>query len=308
MPLWAVHISDGVLTFPFWAGGFLLAGLFLLWGSWKTQEDEVPRIALLTAAFFIASTIHVKVPPTSVHLLLNGLAGAILGRRAVLVVAGGLFLQALLLGHGGFYALGVNTCVMTLPAYLAWGLFHSFRRLLGTDRGLVCSCLVFTGSFILVLSSTFSGAMVGRLLGEESGWLENLKAAGEFSLQPLSLVVALALACLATWAERRLHATPTFALGFFVGSVTVLATSGLNCLVLLAGGEDIWPVAPWAMVVLHLPVAVIEGMVMGASVGFLSRVKPELLDHAGPEWKAREAPILNPEKVAPIAEEVYNQG
>lgn len=303
MPLWAVHISDGLLAFPFWAGGFVLAGLLLVWGSWKTPEEEISRIALATAAFFIASTIHVKVPGSSVHLLLNGLAGVLLGRRAVLAVAGGLGLQAFLLGHGGFYALGVNTCVMTLPAYLAWGLFHGVRRFLGPGRGLACSALVFLCSILLVLSSIFSGAMVSRLLANGNHWQDQLQAAWDFTLLPLSIGAALLLSFLATWAERRIHPTPTFALGFFVGAVTVLCTSFLNCLVLLTGGEELWPVAPWALVVLHLPVAVIEGMVMGVTVGFLGKVKPELLGIVLAKPEEKEPVLPEPELLASTREQ-----
>ncbi|HZY88254.1 MAG TPA: energy-coupling factor ABC transporter permease, partial [Gemmataceae bacterium] len=84
IPLWAVHISDGVLTWPWWAGGFAVAGLLALLASWRVRDEEIPRIAVLTAAFFVASLIHVRVGPTSVHLLLNGLVGVVLGRRAPL--------------------------------------------------------------------------------------------------------------------------------------------------------------------------------------------------------------------------------
>lgn len=35
----------------------------------------------MTAAFFVASLIHVPIGPTSVHLLLNGLLGVVVGRR-----------------------------------------------------------------------------------------------------------------------------------------------------------------------------------------------------------------------------------
>ena len=65
----------------------------------------------MTAAFFVASLIHVSIGPTSVHLLLNGLLGVIVGRRAPLAVLLGLTLQAVLFGHGGFTTIGVNTCV-----------------------------------------------------------------------------------------------------------------------------------------------------------------------------------------------------
>lgn len=128
LPLLAVHISDGVLTPAFLYAGFVVAGCLLLPSMYQVADDEVPRIALLTAAFFVASSIHVRVPPTSVHLLLNALVGIVLGRRAPLAVAVGLLLQAALLGHGGFSTLGVNAAVMTVPALLARPLFRALRR------------------------------------------------------------------------------------------------------------------------------------------------------------------------------------
>ena len=60
------------------------------------RDEDVPQTALLAAAFFIASQIHVRVGPSSAHLLLNGLVGVILGRRAVLAILVGLALQAIL--------------------------------------------------------------------------------------------------------------------------------------------------------------------------------------------------------------------
>src|SRR5918911_651142 len=103
----AVHISDGVLPLPWAAGGFLVAALLVGMGLRRLTDQEIPRLALLTAALFVASLIHVRVGPTSAHLLLNGLVGIILGWRSGLAVAVGLFLQAALIGHGGFSTLGV---------------------------------------------------------------------------------------------------------------------------------------------------------------------------------------------------------
>ena len=120
-PLLAVHISDGVLTWPWLAGGFALAGLLARRRLVRVRDEEIPRIALLTAAFFVASLIHVPVGADQRHLLLNGLLGVVLGRRAPLAVLVGLTLQAVLFGHGGFTAIGVNTCVMALPALAPHG-------------------------------------------------------------------------------------------------------------------------------------------------------------------------------------------
>ncbi len=126
-PLWAVHICDGVLTWPWLTGGFAVAALLALLGAWRIQDEEIPQVALLTAAFFVAS-LGVHVPPTSVHLLLNGLVGIVLGRRAALAIPVGLFLQAALIGHGGYWTLGINSCVMALPALLAWQMFAVLQR------------------------------------------------------------------------------------------------------------------------------------------------------------------------------------
>src|ERR1700735_287380 len=101
-PLWAVHIADNVLSEPWWLGGFGVAASLVYLGAWRLRDEEISRIALLTAAFFVASSIHIKVPPTSAHLLLNGLVGVLLGRRAGLAIVLGVAMQAVLLGHGGY--------------------------------------------------------------------------------------------------------------------------------------------------------------------------------------------------------------
>src|SRR6516165_10804893 len=149
---WAVHISDGVLTPAWLAGGFVLAGALAFLGARRVRDEEIPRVALLTAAFFVASLLHVRVGPTSVHLLLNGLVGVVLGVRAALAIPVGLFLQAALLGHGGFSTLGVNSCVMVLPALLAWLLFAGLRRLPGVRHSWFRATLVASSVLAWTLS------------------------------------------------------------------------------------------------------------------------------------------------------------
>lgn len=123
MSLFAVHISDGPLG-PLALGiGFAVAAILLALAVWRLRDEEVARIALLSGAFFVASSIHVRFPPTSVHLILNALVGVVLGRRASLAIAVGLLLQVVLLGHGGYTTLGVNVVVIALPALLASVLF-----------------------------------------------------------------------------------------------------------------------------------------------------------------------------------------
>lgn len=125
LPLFAVHISDGALAPAWTACGFAGAALLLAVALWRFREDDVPRIGVLSAAFFVASSVHLPlaVLPTSVHLVLNGLVGVALGRRAPLAIALGLALQYFLLSHGGLNALGLNVCIAALPA-LAAGALH----------------------------------------------------------------------------------------------------------------------------------------------------------------------------------------
>ncbi len=115
----AVHISSSVLQPAWTVVGFLLVTPLLALALWRVNEREIPRIGVLTAAFFVASSVHIPLGMASVHLLLNGLVGVILRLRSPLAVAVGLTLQTLLIGHGGPDALGVNFVVLTLPALLA---------------------------------------------------------------------------------------------------------------------------------------------------------------------------------------------
>jgi cobalt/nickel transport system permease protein len=131
LPLFAVHLSDGALSEVWCAAGFAGGAALLLLAVWRLREEEVPRIGVLTAAFFVASSVHIRLAllPTSVHLILNGLVGVVLGRRAPLAVAVGLVLQYLLLSHGGLTTLGINTCIVGLPALAAGLLYPVLRRL-----------------------------------------------------------------------------------------------------------------------------------------------------------------------------------
>jgi cobalt/nickel transport system permease protein len=273
LPLWAVHISDGILTWPWLTGGFAAAAALAWLGAWRIRDDEIAQVALLTAAFFVASLIHVPVPPTSVHLLLNGLVGVVLGRRAALAIPVGLFLQAVLIGHGGFTTLGVNSCVMVLPALLACQAFAFLQRVPWLRRPWFRAGLVAVSTLAWTLSLVYS---VVLLLAGRSG-----EAATEWAnfltLHPAVLTAAAALAVLAAWGERRLENAPEFPLGLLVGELTVLATTFLNCLVLTWGGQEDWRSLALLLFVAHLPVAVVEGVVLGFTVGFLVRVKPELL-------------------------------
>ena len=281
-PLWAVHISDSILAWPWLGGGFALAVVLAVLGARRIRDEEIARVALLTAAFFVASSIHVKVGPTSVHLLLNGLVGVVLGWRAALAIPVGLFLQAAIMQHGGFTTIGVNDCIMVLPALLAWQLFALLKRIPWVRRPWFRAGLVGGSALAWTLSLVYSITLLctNRLTQLDildTAWADRL------TFHPLTLAGALLLAVLAAWAERRLENAPEFPLGLLIGEVAVLATMLLNCLVLLWGGQEDWHSLALLTFVAHLPIAVVEGVVLGFTVGFLVRVKPEMLRWTLPE-------------------------
>lgn len=122
-----MHISEGVLSAPVLFAGWGATAVFTAIGLKKMDFEQVMSVGVLSAAFFLASLIHVPVGPGSVHLVLNGLLGVILGWACFPAILTGLLLQALFFQYGGLTVLGVNTFNMAFPA-LVLGL--SLRPLL----------------------------------------------------------------------------------------------------------------------------------------------------------------------------------
>ncbi len=120
------HIPDGVLSLPVIAIGSAVAVGCVAIGLRQMDERDVPRTAILTAAFFVSALISIPIGVSSIHLLLSGLMGLILGARAFPAVLVALVLQALLFGFGGLTTLGVNTVNIALPGVVLGTLFGSW--------------------------------------------------------------------------------------------------------------------------------------------------------------------------------------
>ncbi|TVR67532.1 MAG: cobalt transporter CbiM [Candidatus Competibacteraceae bacterium] len=209
-----MHLPDGVVHVGLAAGGYagavLLAALSLRRIS--RQPDpvaQVPRAAMLTAVFFVASLVHIPMPPTSVHLFLSGLVGILLGWMAFPVILIGLFFQAVMFGHGGITTLGLNGLILGLPALGAAGLWRLGRGASRTRAG--------------AMGLAFTGAAGAVLLG-------------------VVLFASILLAGLPAAVDRDLERR----------AVLALATA-------------------------HGPLALIEGLVTAATIGFLHRAGSDLL-------------------------------
>lgn len=204
-----MHISDGVLSESLAGQAILIGSATLalagtLAGLKKMDFERVPRVAVLSSAFFVASLIHVKLGPASAHLILNGLVGIVLGWGAFPAILIALFLQAVFFGHGGLTTLGLNTFNFASTAIVCYYLFN----------------------------------------------------------RPLRKVRSRAAVMI---------------LGFLAGALAIILASLLVVAELVVTGDEFEYVAQGIFLV-HLPIAVVEGLVIAAAVGFLRQVRPELLE------------------------------
>lgn len=119
-----MHLADGVLSTPVIIATYGASIGSLAIGAKGIEDEDIPKISLMSATFFAASLISIPVPPTSVHPLLCGLIGIILGKRAALAFFPALLLQALLFKHGGITSLGANTIMLFIPAYISYLLYN----------------------------------------------------------------------------------------------------------------------------------------------------------------------------------------
>ncbi len=153
-----MHIVDGVLSAPVLVGGVVLTAGGIALGLRSLTLERVPAAGVLSATFFVATLIHVPVGPSSVHLIMNGLAGLLLSWVAFPALFVGLVLQAVFFGYGGLTVLGVNTLVMALPAVVV-GLL--FRRLAMSPDGRLAALAGFLAG---ALGIVLAGSMVALVL------------------------------------------------------------------------------------------------------------------------------------------------
>jgi len=198
-----MHISEGILSAPVLVTGAGLTAAAVAYSLKKMEHKEVPKVAILSSVFFVASLIHVPVGPSSVHLILNGIIGVLLGWSAFPAILVALSLQGLLFQFGGITTLGVNTFNMAFPAIIC---FFLFNRGVREKINFVALSLAFVCGFLAVL---LSGLMVAAAL----------VFTGESFLQVAKLVL-----------------------------------------------------------IAHLPVMILEGVLTAFCIGFLRKVRPEILN------------------------------
>lgn len=198
-----MHIAEGVLSPAVLAGGYALTAVGTAIGLRRLDYDRLMTVAILAAAFFVGSLIHVPIGITSAHLILNGLLGVLLGWAAFPAILAALALQALLFQFGGLVVLGVNTFTMGLSGVMAGYAFRILCRLWPSPTG------------------------------------------------------------------RRVAA--------FLGGALGVLGAGLLTACALAFSDEGFATAARLLFLAHLPIMAAEGLITMFTVGFITRVRPEML-------------------------------
>jgi cobalt/nickel transport system permease protein len=151
-----VHISEGVLSPAILGLGAALTVGGTALGLRRLDYDRLMTVAILAAAFFVGSLIHIPIGPSSAHLILNGLLGVILGWAAFPAILVALMLQSVLFQYGGFTVLGVNAFNMAFPAVLCFLLLRPLLSRPGPMRTMgafCCGALSVAGAGLLTALS-----------------------------------------------------------------------------------------------------------------------------------------------------------
>ena len=128
-----MHISDGIL--PTWvliAGWIISITLMVASIAYSKKKmninEKIPQVAVVTAALFVACLLKIPMPPSSLHLMLAGLAGILLGPLSFVCIFISLLLQAILFQFGGVTVLGVNSLLMGVPGLAGWLIFKALSK------------------------------------------------------------------------------------------------------------------------------------------------------------------------------------
>ncbi|AOO65363.1 cobalt transporter CbiM [Sulfurospirillum halorespirans] len=156
-----MHLSEGLLRPEILIGGAVVSAAFTLYAFKTLKDDEIPKTAVLSALFFLASFIHVPIGPTSVHLVLGGIVGAMLGFRAFIAIFVALLLQGVLFGFGGLTTLGINLFNLATPTLVGYWLF-----MLPTTKRWQKDLLWFLVGFVPLALSAFLLSLTLALNGD----------------------------------------------------------------------------------------------------------------------------------------------
>jgi ABC-type Co2+ transport system permease subunit len=139
--------------------------------------------------------------------------------------------------------LGANCCIMAIPALFARPMFRRLSAPSWPESFRIRDGLL---AFAYILSPTF--------------------------MLPFAIGTFVFIRSGRGFADDR-----DFRAGFAVGFFCVLTTAILNAVTLIVAGTEDWRLIAVLVLAAHIPIAIIEALIVGFTASFLRRVKPEML-------------------------------
>ena len=262
-----MHIVDGALSNPVLIGGGVIAAAGVAYSLKKLEPEDLPRVGVLSAVFFVVSLIHVPLGFSSVHLILNGLLGIILGWAAFPALVVALLLQAVFFGFGGLTVLGVNAVNIAFPAVMVfficrWGITAQQQNL----AKLVADALF---AIFFVLSIWASVSLYEAYQVEGATW--------RVSVNSISLALFAVVMIYGYILYRRKILSVAGFWGFLGGSLSIFFTAIMVAISLALSGDEFAKAAEF-VIVAHFPVMAVEGILTAATIQLITKVKPELIN------------------------------
>lgn len=245
-----LHIPDGVL--PLWlvALGWLLVGAILLLVSRRLGKVErgrqLPLLGVMAAVMLVG--MSTEIVPIAYHTNLSVLAGIVLGPALGFLAAMVVNLILALFGHGGITVVGLNTLVVGAEAALGYYLFRGLWSLLRRRQRSPAVAAGVATALTLMLSTTLMIGIVG---------LSNLDPSTHAAVGPESL----------TFRNPFEHG--------FLSSELAAVEAGNE----VASSVPALDLPAFAKLVFALALIgwVLEALLTGAIVGFVHRVRPDLV-------------------------------
>lgn len=175
-PVWAMHISEGILPFGhalFWSVvgfGFVAYAIRAMNRQMEDDPRIKPFLGMIGAGVFLLSAMPIPVPfaGTVSHPAATGIAAILVGPAATVVITSiTLLLHALFLAHGGLSTLGADIfCMGVLGGYSGYYIYQ-FGRKTGFGQGVSAFLAGLLGDWATYLGT--SGILAMALSGPDTG-------------------------------------------------------------------------------------------------------------------------------------------
>jgi len=115
-----LHVPDGLLPVPLWAGGLVLALLVLARATHVSRGQSPQRIAYQGAlGGLLLAAMAIPLGPLDLHVTAIGPVGVLLGAAGAFQVVFVVSVILALMGHGGLTVIGLNALILGAGAAVA---------------------------------------------------------------------------------------------------------------------------------------------------------------------------------------------